>query len=90
MLTSYDIVTSIQLLMNCNLTVCTYETRHEIKKCAPSFYSVPVKTPKTKLKGIPLKDIEGATFQMKTTPSRQIFPKGARKKFYQACLLILL
>ena len=45
--TSHDIVTSIQLSTNCNLTVCISENRHDIKNLIESSYSVPLKTPKT-------------------------------------------
>ena len=49
MFTSHDIVTSIQLSINCNLTVCIFESRHDIKNLIARLYSVPLKTPKTKL-----------------------------------------
>ena len=39
-------------------------------------YSVPLKIPKTKLEVIPPKYAEGDSFQVKTTPSQQIFPEG--------------
>ena len=58
----HDIVTSIQLSTNCHLTVCIFESRHDIKNLMASFYSVPLKTPKTKLEVTPLKDVEGGTF----------------------------
>ena len=40
---------------------------------------MPLKTPKTKLEVIPQKNVERDTFQVKTTPSRQIFPEGINK-----------
>ena len=40
-----------------------------------SCYSVPLKTPRTKLQVIPPKDAEEDTFQVKTTPSRKTFPE---------------
>ena len=57
MLTSHDIITSIQLSINCNFTVCIFESRHDIKNLTTSSYSVPLKTPKTKLEVIPRKDV---------------------------------
>ena len=45
----------------------------------PSSVSVPLNTRKTKFEEIPLKDIEGDTFQVKTTPLRQIFPERLAK-----------
>ena len=61
--TSLNIVTSIQLSTNCNLTVCIFESRHDIKNLtAGSPYSVPLKTPKIKSEVIPPKDVEGDTF----------------------------
>ena len=64
MLTSYDIVSSIQLSINCNLTVCFFfkKSRHDIKNLTASSYSVPLKTPKPKLEVIPLKDLGEYTF----------------------------
>ena len=62
MFTCHDIVTSIQLSKNCNLTVCIFESRHDIKHPTTNFYSVQLKTPKTKLEVIPPKDVEGDTF----------------------------
>ena len=80
MFTCHDIVSSIQLSTNCNLTVCIFESRHDIKNLtATSPYSVPLKTPKIKLEVILPKDEEDDTFQVKTTPSRQIFPKELSK-----------
>ena len=62
MFTSHDIVTSIQLLANCNLTVCIFESRHDIKNLTTSSYCAPLKTPKTKLEVIAPKNVEGDTF----------------------------
>ena len=61
MFTSHDIVTSIQLSTNCNLTTCIFESRHGIKNLTSSSYSVPLKTPKTNLEVIPPKYVEGNT-----------------------------
>ena len=57
MFTSHDIVTSIQLSTNCNLTVCIFESRHDMKNLTASSYSVPLRTLKTKLEAIPRKDV---------------------------------
>ena len=62
MFTFHDIVTSIQLSTNCNLTVCSFESRHDIKNLTSSSYFVPLKTSKTKLEVFPSKDVEGDTF----------------------------
>ena len=51
----------------------------KIKSLTVSSYSVLLKTPNTKLEVIPPKDVEGDTFQVKTTPLRQIFLKGLAK-----------
>ena len=61
MFTSHDIVTSIQLLSNSNLTVCSFE-RRQIKNMTTSSVFVPLKTPKTKLVGIPPRDVEADKF----------------------------
>ena len=55
MFTSHDIVTSIQLSTNCDLTVCIFESKHDIKNLTASSYSAPLimKTSKTKLEVIP-------------------------------------
>ena len=74
MLTSHEIVISIQLSINCHFTVCIFESGHDIKNLTASSYSVPLKTPKTKLEVLPPKDVEGDKFQVKTTTSPQIFP----------------
>ena len=66
MFTFHDIVTSIQLSTNFNLTVCIFESRHDIKNLTTSSYAVPLKTPKTELEVIPPKDEEGDTFKVKT------------------------
>ena len=57
MLTFHDIITSIQLSINCNLTVCISESRPDIKNLTATSYAVPLKTPQTKLEGIPPKDL---------------------------------
>ena len=62
MSTSLDIVTSIQLSTNCNLTVCIFESRHDVKNLTAASYSVPLKTLNTKLEVIPPKNVEGDTF----------------------------
>ena len=62
MLTSHDTITSIQLSINCNLTFCIFQTRHDIKNLTGSSHSVALKTSETKLEGIPSKDVEGDTF----------------------------
>ena len=67
------------LLINCNLTVCIFERRPDIKNLTINSCSVPLKTPKTKLEGIPPKHVEGDIFQVKTTPLQQIFSKGLTK-----------
>ena len=79
MFTSHDIVTSIQFSIDSNLTVCIFESTHDIEDLAASSYSVLFKTPDTKLQVIPPKDEEGDTFCVKFTPSQQIFPKGLAK-----------
>ena len=53
-----------------------FESRRDIKNLTSSSYSVPLKTPKTKLGVIPPKDVEG---DVKTTSSQQIFPQGLTK-----------
>ena len=53
------------LVLDKNLTACSY--------------SMPLKTPNTKLEVIPPKDVEADTFEMKTTPPRQFLPKGLTK-----------
>ena len=58
MFTSHDIATSIQLLTDCNLTVCIFESRQNIKILAASSVSVPLET---KFEVIPSKDV-GDTF----------------------------
>ena len=58
----HDIVTSIQLSTNYNLTVCIFESRPDIKNLTATFYSLPLKTPKTKSEVIPSKETEGDTF----------------------------
>ena len=52
---------SIQLLTNCNLTVCIFENKDDIKNLTARSYSVSLKTLKTKLEVIPPKDVEGDT-----------------------------
>ena len=42
MLTTHDIVTSIQLSINCNFTVGIFESNHDIKNLTTSSYSVVV------------------------------------------------
>ena len=69
----------LSLRFSCNLTVCIFDSRHDIKNLTTSSYSVPSKTPKTKLEVIPPKDVEEDTFQVKTSPSRRIFPKWLAK-----------
>ena len=54
-------------------------SKHDIKNLTASSYSVPLKTPKTKLEVPPPKDVEGDTLLVKTTLSRQIFPQGLAK-----------
>ena len=66
------------LSTNFNLTVCIFESRHDIKNLTTSSYSVPLKTLKTKLEEIPPKDAEGDTFKVNIL-SAQIFPKGLAK-----------
>ena len=74
MFTFHDIVTSIQLSTDFNLTVYIFESRLDIKNLTTSSYSVPLKTPKTKLEVIPPKD-----YKTEDTTSSQIFPKGFAK-----------
>ena len=80
MLTSHDIVTSIKLSINCDLPVCVFESRHDIKNLTASSYSVPLKTPKTKLEGIPPKDEEGDIFYRLL--NRNKFSLNGSLKFY--------
>ena len=62
MFTSHDSVTPLQLLTNCNLTICNFESKHEIKNMTLSSVPLPLKTLKTKFEVIPPKDVEGDTF----------------------------
>ena len=38
-------------------------SKHDVKNLTASSYSVPLKTPQTKLEVIPPKDVEGGTFK---------------------------
>ena len=62
MFTSHDIVTSIQLSINCNLTAFIFESRHDLENLTAGSYSVPLKILKTKLEVIPPKGVDGDTF----------------------------
>ena len=55
------------------------KSKHSIIDLTTTSYSVPLKTPKTKLEVIPPTDLEGDTFLVKTTSLRQIFHKGLAK-----------
>ena len=55
------------------------KSKHSIIDLTTTSYSVPLKTPMTKLEVIPSTDIEGDTFLVKTTSLRQIFHKGLAK-----------
>ena len=61
MFTFHDIVTSIQLSTNCNLTVCIFESRHDIKKSDRKFLFCATKDPKGKIRSNSSKDVEGDT-----------------------------
>ena len=74
-----DIITSVPLSTNCNLSVCIFESRHDIKNLTASSVSVPLKTIKTKFEVISPKDVDEDTFQEKTAPLRQISPKALSK-----------
>ena len=55
------------------------KSKHNIIDLTTTSYSVPLKTPNTKLEVIPPTDIEGDRFLVKTTSLRQIFHKGIAK-----------
>ena len=56
------ILASPLLLMILSLQFCIFESKQNIKNLTASSYSVPLKTPKTKLEVIPPKVVEEDTF----------------------------
>ena len=62
--TSHDVVTSVQLSTNCNLTVCIFESGHDIKNLTED-----------KLRSNPSKRCRRRYIWSEDSQSRQIFPK---------------
>ena len=56
-------------------------SKHDIKNLTASFYSVPLKTPKTKLEVIPPKDVEGD--RDISSEDHSVTTKSMQRKFLQ-------